>query len=130
MKSQKTLTVQILRQTFNEMILYEDYDTLDLDENLFTLVERGRKTTTIRRGLRLAKVGTPLILRTKSRSLPIVLHSIEIKEFGNLTDEDARRDGFSSKHGLQSALKECYHSILETDAVTILHFEIKPEASK
>jgi hypothetical protein len=110
----------------NNVVFYRDYDSLKLDDDFFDSVQNGNKFATIRRGLRLAKPGTILILesRDKSRSIRVVLKSIEIKEFGSLTDEDARIDGFDTRYELQSALKKCYRNISESDAVTVLRFGV------
>lgn len=84
----------------------------------------GNKTTTIRRG------------RVKVASKNILIHSggriiaraeivdIKIKRFKDLTDNDARLDGFENKEDLKNELRRIYPSIKEHDKVTIIKFRV------
>lgn len=49
---------------------------------------------------------------------------VEYKKVSELTEEDARRDGFSSVGELIEALKKVYGKVTASDVVTIIHLEV------
>ena len=95
---------------------------LPLSKEFFGLVRAGRKTSTIRRGLRRWEFG-PAILKCGSTQVHVVITNIKHTEFGSLTESDARKDGFASLLELDAVLKHFYPSISNTDPVTIVSFE-------
>ncbi|MHA1628292.1 MAG: ASCH domain-containing protein [Candidatus Baldrarchaeia archaeon] len=99
--------------------------TLDFDEIYIRKILEEKKITTIRRGVRNFKVGEKVLITSQDR----IYAEAEITEIrrlkvSDLTDEDALKDGFSSKEELLRALKKYYSSIRPSDTVTIIGFKI------
>ncbi len=84
----------------------------------------GAKTTTIRLGV------------VKPRYKEVIVHghgrplakaevtSVEVKRVSDLTEEDAKRDGFSSLHELLDALRGVYGELRPDDYVTIIGLRV------
>lgn len=84
----------------------------------------GRKTTTIRLGLFKPKY-EEVIIHGHGRPLAKArIARVEYKKVSELTEEDARRDGFASLDDLLDALKKVYGEVSADDVVTIIHLEI------
>lgn len=92
--------------------------------NLYmSAVSSGRKTTTIRRKTTRYSVGPVAIVSDGTKILTRIT-SIQHLRSSELTDEDARSDGFDSLASLQAALRKHYPELdLHGDEVTILQFE-------
>lgn len=84
-------------------------------------VRSGRKTTTIRSGLRNIAVG-PGFLICGSQSIPIEVTEVRHTILQQVTDADARADGFSSIAALHFALHRFYPTLGEADPITIITF--------
>jgi len=54
---------------------------------------------------------------------------VVVKRVKELTDEDAKKDGFRNINELIDALKRIYGGIKGEDLVTIIHFEIPEKSS-
>ena len=98
---------------------------LDFDDVYVRKILEGKKVTTIRKGIRDFKVGEKILITSQDR----IYAEAEITEIrrlkvSDLTDEDALKDGFSSKEELLKALKKYYSSIRPSDTVTIIGFKI------
>ena len=90
----------------------------------------GGKVTTIRRGI-VTPSGDRVYLVCNGRVLGEArISSLRFVRFGDLTDADARRDGFESKDKLVEALREIYPSISKDDWVTIITLEDVTRYSK
>jgi|Deesub1362B_J571_1020462.scaffolds.fasta_scaffold05745_3 hypothetical protein len=89
------------------------------------LILRGRKSTTVRKGKRRYAKGevVELTVNHKPFAKARVLGS-EVKRIAELTDEDARRDGFASREELLRVLRRIYGKLSESEFVTIVHFEV------
>ncbi len=88
------------------------------------LILEGKKTTTIRLG-HLEVKHREFYINSGGRIIAkAILKNVEYKKIKDLTDEDARLDGFSSKEELIEALKKHYKHVTEDDEVTIITFEI------
>ncbi|RLE69152.1 MAG: hypothetical protein DRJ34_01490 [Thermoprotei archaeon] len=97
---------------------------LCIKKKYLKLIFSGKKTTTIRRG----------IIKPKHRR--VYLHSggkivgeLEIKSVKyltvkDLTERDARKDGFENKEELLDGLKKFYPDLNEDDYITILEFKL------
>lgn len=84
----------------------------------------GSKTTTIRLGVFKPKYDE-VIIHGHGRPLAKArIVKVEYKKVSELTDEDARRDGFSSVGELIEALKKVYGKVTASDVVTIIHLEV------
>jgi len=109
------------------------HERLKLYAEYVEWLKSGRKTTTIRiesGKLRYPASETLQLVETvpadKSYEKPIgsvTFEKIVIKRFGDLDDGDAKRDGFSSKEELRSALQEIFGAIPEDELVSIYHIK-------
>lgn len=91
---------------------------------LADLVVRGLKSTTIRLG-RLRLSHRVLTLHGGGRDVAKVeVTGVKYKKVRDLTDEDARRDGFESLEALLEALKRMYKGLDPDDTVTILELKV------
>jgi len=98
---------------------------LDFDEVYIKKILEGKKVTTIRKGIRDFKVGEKILITSQDR-IYAEAEIIEVKylKVSDLTDEDALKDGFSSKDELFKALKKYYSSIKSNDTITIIGFKL------
>jgi hypothetical protein len=81
----------------------------------------GTKVSTIRSGVREYPVG-PAIMQSRVGQIPIHITAIVHKKLGELQEDDARRDGFSSLASLKSSLHRFYPSLSNEDLVTVIEF--------
>ncbi len=89
------------------------------------LILKKSKTTTVRRGIKRYPVGKIVDLTVNYE--PFAKAKIErvvVKRISELTDEDAKKDGFESKEELIHALKRIYGDVSENEFVTIVHFSL------
>ncbi len=90
----------------------------------------GRKKATIRLG-RVNVKYNELIVHGGGRPVARVrVTSVVYKKVRELTDEDARRDGFRNRAELLKALERAYGKIDLDDVVTIIEFEVVQDLSK
>lgn len=88
------------------------------------LVLDGKKRSTIRLG-RIEVKNTEFYINSGGKIIAkAVLRDVVYKKVKDLTDEDAKLDGFESKNELLMELKNHYGNISEDDEVTILIFDI------
>jgi ASC-1-like (ASCH) protein len=99
---------------------------IPLADEFLTMVKLGKKTTTIRKGIRKYEIGRAL-LTSKCAVVPITISKLVFTTFSTLSDNDARNDGFNGLHDLQIALHRFYPIITGTDEITIIHFEIETQ---
>jgi len=59
----------------------------------------------------------------RGRGIPVVIQSVRVKRVRELTEEDARADGFTSLQELADVLEWHYPGIQGSDVITILEFE-------
>lgn len=91
---------------------------------LTDLVIKGLKSTTIRLG-RLKLKHRVLTLHGGGRDVAKVeVTDVKYKKVRDLTDEDAKRDGFESLEALLEALRRMYRGLDPDDTVTILGFRV------
>lgn len=90
------------------------------------LVRAGQKTTTIRyEPICRARVGDAMTL-IDYRSPAVRAHCSRVEErrVADLTDADARADGFVSLHALRVALRHHYPTLSPRSRVWIVHFTL------
>ena len=100
-------------------------ERINFDAEYVRPIIRGEKVTTIRKGIKSYPVGR--IVDLTVNYTPFARAKVEkvvVKRVGELTDEDAKRDGFGSREELIRALKRIYGDIRDNDFVTIVHFKI------
>ncbi|GMV04423.1 MAG: hypothetical protein AMXMBFR53_07030 [Gemmatimonadota bacterium] len=85
------------------------------------LVQSRRKTTTVRAGRRPFKTGQHRIVSGPT-AISVVVTKVQYKTVEELTDLDARADGFGSREELMAALRRFYPRLQDQDAVTVVHF--------
>jgi hypothetical protein len=100
-----------------------------LDPRWLPLVLNRRKVTTIRAGRRKIQTG-PNTLVSGTQRVPIIVREVSAKSFGELTGEDATRDGFDEIEELRDVLRG-YYGVLASDAdVTIVTFDLMDTRDK
>ena len=86
---------------------------------------RGKKVTTVRRGIKSYPVGRIVDLTVNYKPFARAkVSKVVVKRVGELTDEDAKKDGFNSRDELIQALRRIYGDIKDSEFVTIVHFEV------
>ena len=86
------------------------------------LVATGMKRSTVRAGVRNIDPGAAEIV-SGSHAIPVEIMKTVIKRFDELTEQDARTDGFETLDGLAAALRRFYPQIGPADPVSIVYFE-------
>ena len=98
---------------------------INFDEEYVEAIRSGEKVTTVRRGIKSYPVGRIVELTVNYRPFARArVDKVVIKRVKELSDEDARRDGFSSRDDLIKALKRIYGNINEEEFVTVVHFTV------
>lgn len=89
------------------------------------LILNGVKTTTIRLGKVIPK-SSLVIIHSEGRPIAeAVIKSVVYKKVGELTEEDAKRDGYRSLEELLKDLERIYNvKISPEDIVTVIEFEV------
>jgi ABC-type ATPase with predicted acetyltransferase domain len=82
----------------------------------------GRKSTTIRVGRKNIEQGL-LVLESTQTSLLVRVTRVTCKRFKSLTDEDARKDGYSSVDQLEKELRSIYPRLGSNSFLTQIEFE-------
>jgi hypothetical protein len=86
---------------------------------------KGRKSTTVRRGRRRYARGEVVELTANGRTFALArVVECVVKRVAELTDEDARLDGFASRGELLRALRRIYGSVGGEEYVTVVRFEL------
>ncbi len=84
----------------------------------------GRKRATVRKGLVKTKYPEIIIHGGGRPVAKARIKAVIYKKVGELTDEDARLDGFNSREKLIRELRRVYGELSEEDWVTIIEFEV------
>ena len=97
-----------------DILLHPDY---------FNAVRTGAKRTTVRRG-HLTNFGPARLVNSENSNfvIEIDIHRTVLTTLEQLTDTEARADGFLSLGQLLSAMQKHYPDIQITEPVTIYHF--------
>ncbi len=84
----------------------------------------GRKRATIRAGVVKPRYSEVIIHGGGRPVAKAVIEGVEVKKLRELSDSDARLDGFSSREELVDALKRTYPGLGDDDPVTILKLRV------
>lgn len=97
--------------------------TMKISRSDMELLRSGRKKCTVRLGM--ASVPNPEIVMTDGRtSISVRILSVDSsRRFSELTDQDAKDEGFLSKEELWKDLRHYYPRATDDDPVTVIHFE-------
>jgi len=87
------------------------------------LVRSGAKSSTIRHGARSWPIG-PAILKSQNQEIAINITEIRRTTVLQLTETDARNDGFNSLDELLVRLGQFYPGLCSSDEVTIAYFGV------
>ncbi|HIC98606.1 MAG TPA: ASCH domain-containing protein [Pyrodictiaceae archaeon] len=90
----------------------------------------GRKKATIRLGIVKLRYKELIVHGGGKPIAKVRVTNVRYKRVAELTDEDARLDGFRNKDELLEALKKAYGEIKPNDYVTIIEFEVIQDLSK
>lgn len=102
-------------------VALDDPTHIPLASQYVDLVRSGQKRATVRAGKRSYRLG-PGMLDAGAVNIPIWIDALDTKRVGELTDEDAKLDGFSGLAELRSALMHHYPAIKDDDPVTVVRF--------
>ena len=101
-------------------------ESLSLPSSYLDLIRSGKKTTTIKFGkdaLRLPQMSLPIITKeTRQRVGTAYYDKVVIKARSELTEEDAKADGFASLKDFEKVLFESYGDIASEALLAIHHF--------
>ncbi|MCQ4153820.1 MAG: ASCH domain-containing protein [Archaeoglobi archaeon] len=100
-------------------------DRINFDLEFVPLIIAGTKKTTIRKGIKSYPVGRIVELTADSKRFAMArVKKVVVKRVSELSEEDAKTDGFESREELLRTLKRIYGEINESEFVTIVHFEV------
>ncbi|WP_202320227.1 ASCH domain-containing protein [Archaeoglobus neptunius] len=100
-------------------------ERINFDSEYVEPIISGRKITTVRRGIKSYPVGRIVELTAGGNTFALArVNKVVVKRVRELSDEDAKRDGFETRDELISALKRIYGNIKGEEFVTVVHFEI------
>jgi len=100
-------------------------ERINFDAEYVEKILKGEKITTIRKGIKSYPVGKIVDLTVNYKPFARArVSKVIVKRVSELTDEDAKRDGFNSKDELIQALKKIYGEVKDSEFVTIVYFEV------
>lgn len=90
----------------------------------FDLIDEGKKTTTVRRGIREYEPGLYNMYNpAKTVCGFIFINGTKVIKFGELTEDIAKTDGFNSLEELKSELLNFYPALTDDSPVTIVYIQ-------
>jgi hypothetical protein len=99
---------------------------MKLSQHLMADVEAGRKTSTIRSGVRTEyKLGTAVFMAGKTQ-LKVFVWRLSIARFEKLTEAHARRENYNTVEELHSALLGFYPDLTLDSLLTVVDFQLHP----
>ncbi len=113
-------------KTPEEVIKYSDGSVLLIDDKYLPKILSGIKTTTIRTKVRVFTPDSKIELRSPvtSKSIRVAVKGTKVVLFKDLTDEDARKDGFATKAILKKEMLSHYPDLTNESVLTVIDFEI------
>lgn len=105
---------------------------LEFDGKYADLILKGKKRATVRLGRRPnLQFGDEVLIHSGGYAIAkAVIESVESKTVGELTDEDAFLDGFSSREELIEALKEHYRHVTDDSKAHVVVFRLVEKFDK
>ena len=98
---------------------------INFDSEYVDAIIEGKKITTVRKGIKRYPVGRIVDLTVDNKPFAKArVDKVVVKRVKELTDEDAKKDGFNSREELIEALKKIYGNIKDSEFVTIVHFTL------
>ncbi|MEM2086070.1 MAG: ASCH domain-containing protein [Archaeoglobaceae archaeon] len=100
-------------------------ERINFDSEFTSLILSGVKKTTIRKGIRSYPVGNLVELTVENKPFAVAkVKKVVVKRISELSEEDAKKDGFESLKDLLDKLRRIYGELGENDFVTLVHFEL------
>ncbi|MBE8539350.1 ASCH domain-containing protein [Geoglobus acetivorans] len=98
---------------------------INFDSEYVEEIMSGKKVTTVRKGIKRYPVGRIVDLTAESRPFARArVDKVVVKRVRELTDSDARLDGFESREELIEALNRIYGKVKDEEFVTVVHFTV------
>ena len=127
---------ELIRANFPGFRVEKD-DHLAMDEEYYSWVRKGLKASTVRYAkgaIRVPQTFRIKLICTKIQDSAIRRHvgflritKVMVKRFGELSDEDAKKDGFDDKEQLIEAMQDFYDTeIDDNEPVSIFEFKFEP----
>lgn len=98
---------------------------LNFSEDFTEKIRRGEKRATLRLGIKDYRHGERVIVRCGDREIGVaIIKDVRFKKFGEISEEDAKIDGFESREELRSALEKFYGKFEDEQMFTQIIFEL------
>lgn len=96
-----------------------------LRQSIFGLVTSGKKTSTSRKGKRDITKGLLLFKMTEDETVQTVVNVTDVKfvEYKDLTDTEAKKEGYERLEELKAVLNKIYGDIPENEIFTLIEWE-------
>lgn len=96
---------------------------LTLAKRYFAPIAQGKKTLTIRKGLRAVTTGPATFISPDGeQTISVFVTGGETVTFGGLKAEHVRGEGMKSKAELNAELKSIYGTLKKSDEMTVIRF--------
>ncbi|MDI9646295.1 MAG: ASCH domain-containing protein [Archaeoglobales archaeon] len=104
-------------------------EKINFDPDFVPLILSNKKKTTLRKGIKSYPVGQLVELTVEnSKSFAVArIKKVVVKRLKEISDEDAKLDGFESKEDLVRTLRRIYGDVKDTEFFTVVHFEVVKE---
>ena len=96
--------------------------TIELRDDLFENVRNCTKIATLRKGVREYALGNTLLYGKKYCDM-VTVKDVIFKKFNEITDNDAKQEGYNKANELKNVMKEFYPDITEDTICTQVWFE-------
>ncbi len=104
---------------------------LEFSGKYLDMLRSGQKRGTVRLGKLKIEPGTVVTIHSGGYVVgKAIIIGVDYKKVRELTEEDAKEDGFKSLQELLNALKAHYPSLSEDDDVTVIRFDIVEKPDK
>ena len=98
---------------------------LNFSEDFTEKIKKGKKKATLRLGLKDYHEGEVVIIRAGNEELgQAKIIAVRLKKFSEITDEDAKIDGFENKEELKKELERFYGEFPPDTLFTQIIFEL------
>ena len=98
---------------------------LNFSEDFTEKIKKGEKTATLRLGVKDYHEGEEVIIRAGSEELGYAkIIAVRLKKFSEITEEDAKIDGFKNKEDLKKELERFYGKFPSDAVFTQIIFEL------
>lgn len=97
--------------------------TIELRESMFDNVRNGIKIATLRNGKRDYHIGDAILYGNEHKNAVFIkITNVKFKLLKDITDDDAKQEGYTNRDGLISVMKDIYKDITDDSIVTQAFF--------